>query len=117
MTTPGMHPWTHPISVAYCPAYLDSVVEPAIHAVLDWFRASGGAVESRPDRETELILTTARFNQPVERDEALLFHAKRIYGLGHRPQILTVVSLRESEYGEQTQHFAGCCRARPRASG
>jgi len=100
-----MHSWVHPIAVAYCPAYLDSVLEPPLRELLEWFGANGCEVQAQPDRNTQLIITTARFGQPVPRDAALLFHGKRIYGLGHRPQILTAVSLRQAEYDRYMAHF------------
>jgi len=102
----GMHPWAHPIALTYYPAYMDRLLEPVLQELLGWFRANGSRVQPKPDRDTDLIITTARFGQPVPREEALLFHGKRMFGLGHRPQILTVVSLRRSEYKAQIAYFS-----------
>ncbi|MBI3360765.1 MAG: hypothetical protein HY023_06605 [Chloroflexi bacterium] len=101
----GMHAWAQPITVVYVPGYLDPMLERALSELLEWFRANGSLVQSQPTNETDLILTTARFGQPLGRDEALLISGKRKYGLSRRPQVLTVVSLREKEYDEHIAHF------------
>lgn len=101
-----LHPWVHPIALAYLPGHTDPLLERVVPELLEWFRGNGHRVQSDPDDETELILTTARFNRPIGRDDALLFNAKRRYGLARRPQVLTLVSLTESEYAERIAHFA-----------
>lgn len=100
-----LHSWAQPITVAYLPGYKEPMLERVVSELLGWLEASGSRVQSRPTNETDLIITTVRFGQLVGRDEALLFHAKRNFGLSRRPQVLTVVSLREREYAEQVAHF------------
>jgi hypothetical protein len=105
MSNTPLHSWAHPITVAFLPAYRDKLLDSSSVNLLEWFRANGSVVQDRPTNETDLIITTARHNQPVAREAALLFHAKRQYGLSRRPQVLTMVSIRDDEYAEQLQHF------------
>jgi hypothetical protein len=87
------------------PDYHDPMLDCVLKGLIDWFEANGTTVQTLPTNDTDLMLTTARFNQPVNRDEAMLFHAKRRFGLSRRPQVLTVVSMTELEYAEQIAHF------------
>lgn len=113
---PPLHTWTHSIVLAYLPDYLDPLLERVLPELLDWFRANGSRVQSEPDNNTELIITTGRFGRPVGRDEALLFNAKRRYGLSQRPQVLTVVSMRPDEYEQTSAHFVDLGAGRVPAS-
>ena len=106
MSKAELHPWAHPITLAYIPAFRDHLIDAAIPEMLEWLRANGTTVQDTPTNDTDLIITTARFTDPVKRDDALLFHGKRKYGLSRRPQVLTVVSMTEAEYAELVQHFA-----------
>jgi hypothetical protein len=105
MPASPLHSWAHPITIAYLPDYRDAMLDRVLGDLLGWLEASGSLVQSRPTNATDLILTTARFNQPINRDEALLFHGKRRFGLSRRPQVLTLVSMTEGEYADQIAHF------------
>jgi len=106
MKTFETHAWVHPISLAYVPGKLNPALERAAHGLLEWLRSFGCAVENQPTNATDLIITTACFGEPVDRDQALLFHAKRLYRLSHRPTVLTLVAIEETDYQKWLEHFA-----------
>lgn len=101
-----LHAWMHPIQIAYVPRSTTPSLSLATDALFQWLRAAGCTLTSLPTRDTELIITTARFGERVNRDEALLFHAKRQYRLGRRPQILTIVDIPEADYQSWLAHFS-----------
>jgi len=100
-----LHTWTRPISIAYLPRTRTPGIELALAALFGWLREAGCTVQPEPDATTDVIVTTGQFGEWVGRDEALLFHAKRLYRLGRRPTILTVVDITEDEYQAQLTHF------------
>ena len=111
MISTTLHSWTRPISLAFMPSTNSTpALELATSALLDWMRDAGCTITPLPDNTTELILTTRRFGDNVTRDEALLFHAKRLYRLSRRPQILTMVDVPETEYQALAAHFVELAR-------
>ncbi len=105
MKPTNLHPWTRPITIAYLPRTRTPGINLALDALFDWLRGAGCILQAEPDNTTDLILTTRQFGEWVGRDEALLFHAKRLYRLSRRPTILTVVDITEVEYQTQLAHF------------
>src|SRR6185436_1407019 len=110
MKTFETHGWVHPISVAYVSGKSNPALEQATHGLLDWLKSFGCTLEDQPTNATDLIITTASFGEPVDREQALLFHAKRLYRLGHRPTVLTLVAIEEAEYQKWLEHFAELAR-------
>ncbi len=110
MKTFETHGWVHPISVAYVPGKSNPALEQATPVLLDWLKSFGCTIEDPPTNTTDLIITTASFGEPVDRDQALLFHAKRLYRLNRRPTVLTLVSIEEAEYQKWLAHFAELAR-------
>jgi hypothetical protein len=100
-----LHAWTHPITIACLPRSRTPGIDLALDALFAWLRGAGCTIQTQPDATTNLIVTTGRLGDWVGRDDALLFHAKRLYRLGRRPTILTVVDVPEAEYQEQLEHF------------
>ncbi len=103
---PHTHAWVHPILLAYMPRVSTPALDQAVGALLDWLQAAGCTIETWPTNETDVILTTARFGSPVGREEALIFHAKRLFDLKRRPRVLTIVDVREADYQRWLSHFA-----------
>lgn len=100
------HKWVRPISVAYMPGAMTPALEQILEALLDWLEPVGCTIQSEPTNETDLIITTTRYGLPIERQAALFFQAKRMYRLRHRPPVLTVIDLPETEYHRWLDHFA-----------
>jgi hypothetical protein len=110
MKAAALHAWVRPIEVAYLPRQQTPAVALAAEALFAWLRGIGCALVARPSNSTDLIVTTGRFGQPVSRDRALLFHAKREYQLSRRPTLLTIVDIPEVEYQAWHGHFAELAR-------
>ena len=106
MSIPALHPWTHPISLAYLPGASTPALEQAAGRLIEWLRRAGCTISAEPNNNTDLIIATTRFGEVVDREQSLLFHAKRRFRLNRRPQVLTVVDIPEHEYQSWIAHFA-----------
>lgn len=100
------HPWVYPISLAYLPDELTPALKGRLDSLLEWLRSIDCTIQAQPTNATDLIITTTSFGKPIERSEALFFHAKRRYGLRHRPSLLTIIDISESDYQHWLAHFA-----------
>lgn len=85
------HAWWKKISLAYIPGPRDNLLDEVSSNLLDCFRANGHQVCEKPDRLTDVILTTALFGRPIRWREAMLFTARRQYNMEHTPTIFTLV--------------------------
>ena len=105
------HPWIRKIIVTYVPGKDDGRINWLLPALLDWFGRNGHTVQDDgPTDETDLIITSAIFGQPVERGDALLFQAKRRFRLSTRPQVLTLMSIEEAELQSRLLQFEELAR-------
>jgi hypothetical protein len=116
LTLPGkpVHPWLHILRICQAPslpapsgaeAYPqhDALLSEASAGLLREFARLGHIVQRRPDAQTDILFTTARFGAVLDWREALLFNYRRRFGLRHTPAIYTLVHIKPSEL---QQHLA-----------
>jgi len=106
----GTHAWVHPISIAYLPEARTPALDTTLASLSAQLSIDGCGITDLPNNETDLIITSARFGQPIEREVALLFHAKRKFQLNRRPVILTFVDIPEADYQHWLAQFAELAR-------
>jgi hypothetical protein len=106
-TTPTKpkHPWTRHIQVCYVPGPRDALIDAMVPDLLAAFAQLGHDVEKRPTPETDVVLTTARFGEPLEWREATFFSLRRTYGLVHQPTLYTIVHVQREEFERLLAHF------------
>jgi hypothetical protein len=68
-----------------------------VDGLLNAFRRLGHRVQVDPHDETDAILTTAPFGEPLDWREALLFTARRRFDLRHSPAVYTLVFVTPDE--------------------
>ena len=100
-----VHNWLRCLRVAFVPVTSDPVLDHTISGLADAFRSQGHVVQSAPDAHSDLIFTTAPFGEPLNWREALLFTARRRFGLQHSPSIHTVLHARPAELSSTLSHF------------
>lgn len=93
ITTKPVHTWLRKLQIAFVPGPVDALLEGVAERLLDRFETHGHQVQPTPGRDTDVILTTARFGEPVSWREALFFTARRRYNLNHNPTIYTMISV------------------------
>ncbi|MBI3943238.1 MAG: hypothetical protein HY326_09520 [Chloroflexi bacterium] len=91
LPTKPLHSWLHPVSVAWVPGPSIPILEETKAGMMRQFQAWGHQVQEQPDPETDLILTTAVFGEPVSWRQAPIFGARKRYGLKRTPVVCTLL--------------------------
>jgi hypothetical protein len=107
------HKWLKELSVAFVPGETSSVLEQAVDGLLRHFELHGHAVLSEPHGRTDILLTTARFGEPIPWRKALFFTGRRQYGLQNNPTIYTLLHLTTTQYEGALQHFQSALEKQP----
>jgi hypothetical protein len=96
------HSWLKQLSVSYIPGSSapSGLADQVASRLMNYFRQEGHLTENLPSAETSVILTTARLGEPFGWRDALLFTARRRYGLKHVPTIFTIVNALPEQFGE-----------------
>ncbi len=99
------HPWLRSIKLAYVPGQAAPLLEEVVDQLLEHFRQHGHQVQDRPDDSTDVLLTSAPLDQPMNWREAALFTARRRFRLHRTPTILTLMQIRPEELEARLAHF------------
>src|SRR5512147_576139 len=105
ITTKSPHAWWRNIHVAYVPGQTTPLLDQVAGNLLDYLRINGHTVQNEPVDDTDVILTTALFGEPVRWREAMLFTARRRFKLEHSPTIFTLVQIRPEKFHEMLDYF------------
>jgi hypothetical protein len=81
------------------------LLEEVIEALQCHFRRLGHQVQATPDDQTDVILTTASFGEPVHWRESLVLFARRRFNLSHAPTVYTLVQVSPARFQELLDHF------------
>jgi hypothetical protein len=100
-----IHEWLQYLNVAYVPGPLDKLLERAAEGLLLSFEALGHSVERHPSGETDLILTSASLNEPLDWRKSLFFNARMRFRLKSQPTVCTLIHLRPDEFQQLLAHF------------
>ncbi len=101
------HEWWHPINVAFVPGPLTGVLAETFSNLVGRFEYHGHQVQARPDDSTDILLTTAPFDQPLGWREALLFTGRRRFDLKHTPTVLTLMHVEPARLESMLARLAG----------
>jgi hypothetical protein len=93
---PG-HAWWAPLRLAFVPGVEHPMVERLIPEFLEHLRRGGHEVHASPGPTTNVLLTSARFGEPVPWRRALMLSHRRSLGLRHTPTIMTLVVITAAE--------------------
>ncbi|HZD58630.1 MAG TPA: hypothetical protein VE136_17995 [Anaerolineales bacterium] len=107
------HVWLRNLALAYVPGPTTPVLNRCVSKLLDQFRRWGHTLQSEPDNDTDVILTTALFEEPLGWREAMLFTARRRFKLEHLPTIVTLVCATPDKFHERLDYFAEVLKKDP----
>ncbi|MCL4394589.1 MAG: hypothetical protein M1482_07275 [Chloroflexi bacterium] len=107
------HDWLRKLNVAFVPGPDASALKDVVDGVLQSFRIMGHRVDDRPNEETELILTTARFGEAVGWRQAPLFSARRRFNLRRTPTIYSLVKIHPTEFHHLLARFEEILKKAP----
>jgi len=108
-----VHPWLKKLKVAFVPGEISSLMEQVVDGLLEQFQSLGHQVRTSPEGRTDLVLTTARFGEPVPWRKALFFTARKRFGLENNPAIYTLVQVGTREYQAALDHFQAALEREP----
>jgi len=107
------HGWLQDLSVSFVPGPGSAIAAQVGRVLLETFQAMGHRVQPEPDDETDLILTTAPFGEPLDWREALLFTARRRFDLEAAPTIYTIVGVTAEGLGRALSWFRSILSVSP----
>jgi len=108
-----LHPWLRKISLSFVPGMMTPLLEQAASGLMDAFRTLGHTVQNQPDEQTDLLLTTAPFAQPLNWRDSLLFTGRRRFGLSHSPLSVTLIHAHPEEFQKLLGHFELALKKEP----
>ena len=96
-----MHPWLRRVHVVLVRGPTTPLLKEVANGLLGHFRLLGHNTQATPDDSTDVILTTARFGEPLSWRKAMLFTARRRFGLSGSPVVFTLVHMGSAEFRGQ----------------
>jgi hypothetical protein len=107
------HNWLQKLAVTYLPGPTTPMLERFAENLINQFKKNGHYVQTEPDNNTDVILTSALFGEPLGWREALLFTARRRFHLGSLPMIVTLVSVTPDEFHNKLEYFKDVLQKEP----
>ena len=100
-----VHDWLHKIAIAYTPGSGTPLVEQFAADLLDCFRLNEHTVYDAPKNPLDVLLTTAKFGEPLGWRKAVLAHARRRYKLDHTPTVFTLLHVTPAQLDATLAHL------------
>ncbi len=107
------HPWVHQIRLAFIPGPASEEVEEFAGELLDHFKKLGHEIQPLPTDETDVVLTTARFMEPMNWREVVLFSVRRQFKLSRTPTVYTIVRASSQEVEQLLDKFGEALKKQP----
>lgn len=107
------HAWLRQLSVAHVPGPTNAMLDRFAGNLLSRFEKWGHVIQSEPNNDTDVIITSALFGEPLRWREALLFTARRRFHLDHLPTIVTLVPVTPEKFQEQMDYFEDVLKKEP----
>ncbi|MDW8325845.1 MAG: hypothetical protein RMK99_04700 [Anaerolineales bacterium] len=110
---PPTHSWLQPMRVAYVPGPGAEALATVFQNLLDELRAQGHDVQTQPQADTEVLLTTSVFGQPLNWRDGLLLTGRRRFGLARTPTVFTFIHVTPEALDERLRHFESALGKNP----
>ncbi len=104
-TTKPVHDWLRQVRVAFVPGPMTALLEEVAGSLLERFRLRGHEIQEAPNDDTDVLLTSAPFGQPIGWRQAMLFSARRRFGLKRSPTVFTLVHADRAAFQQALAHF------------
>lgn len=100
-----IHNWLHPIHVACVDGDATPLLREFNEEFLRRFAAKGHVVQTQPDPQTEVLITSAPFGEALDWRRAYLFTGRRKFNLPRLPILFTTLQATPWQFQELIQHF------------
>ena len=105
ITVKPTHPWLREMRVAFVPGPMTLLLQEVMNGLERHFRRLGHQVQTTPDDDTDVILTTAPLGEPLHWRESLALFARRRFNLSRTPTVYTLVQVAPARFKELLDHF------------
>lgn len=99
------HAWLKQLSVAFVPGATSALLEGVIDQLLGEFERLGHQVQDQPQGHTDIVMTTARYGEPLPWRKALFFTARHQFELENNPTVYTLLHLTTDQYQQALDHY------------
>ncbi|MFN2158816.1 MAG: hypothetical protein ACK2U3_14235 [Anaerolineales bacterium] len=101
-----VHPWLKQINICFVPgSEITPLSEEVIENILDQFSRFGHQIQEIPGNDTDVILTTSKFGEPLPWREAISLIGRMRFNYRHSPTIFTLVHVGEEEFNQKIEYF------------
>ena len=107
------HEWLRQLSVAFIPNKRTPLLDRLSESLLEYFQEHGHILQGEPDNETDVILTTGVFGDPIRWRDALLFTARRRFELDYSPTVFTLLHITPEQFKETLTQFDRALQKKP----
>ena len=107
------HDWVGTVHASWIPGTGSPLTERVGQELLKSFERMGHVVDAKPDDDTDLLITTAPFGQPLGWREALLFTGRRRLGLKELPTTFTLVHVTPHDLDRVLAHLQSALEQHP----
>jgi hypothetical protein len=112
-TIKSAHAWLRKIHVAFVPGPMNSLLDEVSENLMRHFHLLGHCVQETPDGRTDVLLTSAAFEESIGWRKALIFNMRRRFGLSHTPALYTLVSASPDRFQMVLAHFEAALTKEP----
>ena len=92
------HAWLRQMRLALLPGPMTPLLEEVVEGLQNSARSQGHVVQTEPDDDTDLILTTAPFGEVVNWRRAPVIYARQRYNLQRTPAVYSLVHATTDEF-------------------
>lgn len=96
-----IHPWLRKTRVAFVPGPPSPLIDAVLHGLRRALSDLGHEVQPTVDDRTDVLVTNAVFGEPVPWRQAMLFSARRRFGLKRAPTIFTLIPVTPSQLSDR----------------
>lgn len=107
------HDWVRTINVSFAPGPMSAMLEELAENLMERFAALGHKVEPKPTDDTDVLFTTATLGESLSWRKAMLFSARRQFGLKHSPVAYTLMQATPKQFHDWMTHFEQALAKQP----
>ncbi|MCK5429398.1 MAG: hypothetical protein KAI94_08000 [Anaerolineales bacterium] len=102
----NVHSWLKQVHISFVPGpSVTPLSEEVINKLLEQFRLMGHIVQDSPDNDTDIILTTTEFGEPIHWRKCLSLIGRMRFHYTHSPVIYTLVNAKPDDFERILNHF------------
>ncbi|MBU4226017.1 MAG: hypothetical protein KKC71_09375 [Chloroflexi bacterium] len=100
-----LHDWLHRVNVAWVTGPSTPLLDRLLPELRDCFRREGHLVQDAPGDQTEILLTTAPFLEPLNWRDSVIFTGRRRFNLKHTPTTFTFMQATPTQFQDALDRF------------